>query len=77
MRILGKEDPRCPLGGLELPESRARTTYAKANAAENFKVCLALKLPLRSHPQVKKKLHTHHMQNDLRTLRHKNLAEKS
>ncbi|KAK4388850.1 hypothetical protein Sango_2222000 [Sesamum angolense] len=34
----GKEDPRCPLGGLEIPESRARKAYEKANAIENFKL---------------------------------------
>ncbi|KAL0323835.1 UNVERIFIED_CONTAM: hypothetical protein Scaly_2350600 [Sesamum calycinum] len=34
----GKEDPRCPLGGLELPELRARKAYEKANAIENFKL---------------------------------------
>ncbi|KAG8375570.1 hypothetical protein BUALT_Bualt10G0114300 [Buddleja alternifolia] len=33
-----KEDPRCPLAGLELPESRARQACEKANSAENFKL---------------------------------------
>ncbi|KAL0311981.1 UNVERIFIED_CONTAM: hypothetical protein Sradi_5597400 [Sesamum radiatum] len=34
----GKEDPRCPLGGLELPESRARKACEKADSIENFKL---------------------------------------
>ncbi|KAL7122073.1 hypothetical protein ACP275_01G022900 [Erythranthe tilingii] len=34
----GKEDPRCPLGGLEIPESKARKVYEKANAVDDFKL---------------------------------------
>ncbi|XP_042031635.1 putative esterase YitV [Salvia splendens] len=34
----GEKDPRCPLSGLELPESRARKEYEEANSAENFKL---------------------------------------
>lgn len=38
METLGEDDPRNPVGGLELPESRARKAYEKANSADNFKV---------------------------------------
>ncbi|KAH6783790.1 alpha/beta-Hydrolases superfamily protein [Perilla frutescens var. hirtella] len=34
----GEKDPRCPRSGLELPESRVRKAYEKANSAENFKL---------------------------------------
>ncbi|GFQ01986.1 protein tesmin/tso1-like cxc 5 [Phtheirospermum japonicum] len=34
----GKEDPRCPLDGLKLTESRTRQTYEKANSLETFKL---------------------------------------
>ncbi|KAL3844165.1 hypothetical protein ACJIZ3_001568 [Penstemon smallii] len=34
----GKEDPRCPIDGLELPESRARETYENADSIESFKL---------------------------------------
>ncbi|CAA3009740.1 hydrolase isoform X1 [Olea europaea subsp. europaea] len=34
----GKEDPRCPIDGLELPESRARKAYENSSCLENFEV---------------------------------------
>ncbi|CAA0838524.1 alpha/beta-Hydrolases superfamily protein [Striga hermonthica] len=34
----GKEDPRCPLGGLELPESRTKQKYEEAGLIHNFKL---------------------------------------
>ncbi|XP_022875497.1 uncharacterized protein LOC111393938 isoform X3 [Olea europaea var. sylvestris] len=34
----GKEDPRCPIDGLELPESRARKAYENSSGLENFEV---------------------------------------
>ncbi|KAL6543376.1 hypothetical protein OROHE_010896 [Orobanche hederae] len=33
----GQEDPRCPLDGLKLTESRSRDSYRKVNAIENLK----------------------------------------
>lgn len=36
--IVGADDPRCPLGGLEIPESRTLEAYEKANCTQNFKV---------------------------------------
>ncbi|XP_042497279.1 putative hydrolase YtaP [Macadamia integrifolia] len=34
----GAEDPRCPLGGLEIPISRTNEVYREANCSENFKM---------------------------------------
>ncbi|PHT40616.1 hypothetical protein CQW23_19470 [Capsicum baccatum] len=34
----GEDDPRCPLGDLEIPASRARNAYEEANCPQNFKV---------------------------------------
>ncbi|GER38067.1 tesmin/TSO1-like CXC domain-containing protein [Striga asiatica] len=34
----GKEDPRCPLGGLELAESRTKQKYEEAGLIHNFKL---------------------------------------
>ncbi|XP_022854572.1 uncharacterized protein LOC111375892 [Olea europaea var. sylvestris] len=34
----GKEDPRCPVDGLELPESRTRKAYEDSNCLHNFEV---------------------------------------
>ncbi|KAL3650819.1 hypothetical protein CASFOL_007222 [Castilleja foliolosa] len=34
----GKEDPRCPLSGLKLPESRTRQAFEKAGSLEKFKL---------------------------------------
>ncbi|KAL6533924.1 hypothetical protein OROHE_013757 [Orobanche hederae] len=34
----GNEDPRCPLDGVKLTESRARDSYGKFDAIENFKL---------------------------------------
>ncbi|KAK6140935.1 hypothetical protein DH2020_025328 [Rehmannia glutinosa] len=34
----GKEDPRCPLDGLELPRSKSRKVYEEANSVDNFKL---------------------------------------
>ncbi|XP_051151246.1 uncharacterized protein LOC127265481 [Andrographis paniculata] len=36
----GEDDPRCPVGGLELPESKATQAYRKADSVQNFKVVL-------------------------------------
>lgn len=35
---LGAEDPRCPLAGLKIPESRASKVYGEANSLDKFKV---------------------------------------
>ncbi|XP_073051813.1 uncharacterized protein [Primulina eburnea] len=34
----GEKDPRCPIGGLEQPVSKARESYDKANSLEAFKL---------------------------------------
>ncbi|KAL2543561.1 alpha/beta-hydrolase superfamily protein [Forsythia ovata] len=34
----GKEDPRCPIDGLKLPESRARKAYEDSNCLDSFEV---------------------------------------
>ncbi|XP_055820707.1 uncharacterized protein LOC129889441 isoform X1 [Solanum dulcamara] len=34
----GEDDPRCPLSGLEIPESRACKAYEEANCPQNFKL---------------------------------------
>ncbi|KAA8521802.1 hypothetical protein F0562_012475 [Nyssa sinensis] len=34
----GKEDPRCPLPGLEVPVSRAYKAYEEAHCLDNFKL---------------------------------------
>ncbi|KAL5850448.1 hypothetical protein ACOSQ4_008461 [Xanthoceras sorbifolium] len=34
----GAEDPRCPLGGLEIPEARARKAYKEAHCLDKFKL---------------------------------------
>ncbi|XP_006365182.1 putative hydrolase YtaP isoform X2 [Solanum tuberosum] len=34
----GGDDPRCPLGGLEIPESRTLRAYEKTNCPQNFKL---------------------------------------
>ncbi|KAF3627401.1 putative peroxisomal fatty acid beta-oxidation multifunctional protein AIM1-like isoform X1 [Capsicum annuum] len=34
----GEDDPRCPLGDLEIPASRACNAYEEANCPQNFKV---------------------------------------
>lgn len=36
--ILGAEDPRCPLAGLKIPESRACKVYEEAHCLDKFKV---------------------------------------
>lgn len=38
LEIIGAEDPRCPLGGLEVPKSRAVKAYGQAHSLEKFKV---------------------------------------
>lgn len=35
---LGAEDPRCPLAGLKIPESRASKVYGEAHSLDKFKV---------------------------------------
>ncbi|PHT74412.1 hypothetical protein T459_21689 [Capsicum annuum] len=34
----GEDDPRCPLGGLEIPESRVCKAYEEANCPQNIKL---------------------------------------
>lgn len=35
---LGAEDPRCPLAGLTIPESRGCKVYGEAHCSDKFKV---------------------------------------
>ena len=35
---LGAEDPQCPLGGLEIPRTKASKAYRMFNCSDNFKV---------------------------------------
>ena len=37
---IGAEDPRCPLAGVKIPESRAHKAYGEAHCSDKFKVCL-------------------------------------
>jgi len=39
---LGAEDPRCPLGGLEIPRAKATKAYRKFHCLDNFRVCMNL-----------------------------------
>lgn len=37
-KISGAEDPRCPIGGLEIPKSKACKAYASATVVDHFEV---------------------------------------
>lgn len=38
-KIIGAEDPRCPLAGLDVPKARALKAYEDSHSIDNFKVC--------------------------------------
>lgn len=40
-KIIGAEDPRCPLAGLDVPKARALKAYEDSHSIDNFKVCIS------------------------------------
>jgi hypothetical protein len=55
--ILGAEDPRCPVAGLEIPTAKASQAYKKFDRVDNFQVCTHISTLLRNLTPAKCGLH--------------------